>query len=47
MSQFGQDANGSFKILSDGRALRFRRQMYNSLVTLSSSKEDQGWSDGW
>lgn len=47
MSKFGQDENGSFKRLSDGRALRFRRQLFNTLVTLSSSVEDQGWSDGW
>lgn len=47
MSNFGQDENGVFKRLPDGRVLRVDRRMYNTILTLSSSQEDPGWSDGW
>lgn len=45
--RFGMDANGLFKRLEDGRALRVDKRWYNTLLTLSDSVEDLGWSDGW
>jgi hypothetical protein len=47
MKQFGQDENGVFKRLADGRVLRVEQRMFNSQITLSSSREDPTWSDGW
>lgn len=47
MRTFDQDENGVFKRLPDGRVLRVRRQIDNTILTLSSSQQDQGWSDGW
>lgn len=47
MSDYGQDDNGVFKRLPDGRVLRVQERMFNSLLTVSSSQQDQGWSDGW
>jgi hypothetical protein len=44
---FGQDQNGLYKTLDDGRVLRVTKRLYNSILTLSSSLEDQGWRDGW
>jgi hypothetical protein len=44
---FGYDENGLFKTLSDVRVLRVRNQMFNTILTLSSSQQDQGWLDGW
>lgn len=44
---YGQDENGIYKPLPDGRVLRVRAQMYNTLLTLSSSQQDQGWEHGW
>lgn len=45
--RFGKDANGMFKRLDDGRALRVDERWFNTLLTLSLSVEDQGWSQGW
>lgn len=45
--RFGKDAIGSFKRLDDGRALRVEKRWFNSQLTLSSSVEDDGYSDGW
>jgi hypothetical protein len=47
MQSFGQDENGAYKLLSDGRVLRVRRQMYNTILTLSASRKDDGWLEGW
>jgi hypothetical protein len=44
---FGQDQNGPFKPLADGRVLRIQERMFNSILTLSSSQRDHGWSHGW
>lgn len=44
---FGQDANGLYKPLPDGRVLRVNTRMFNTILTLSSSLQDQGWLDGW
>lgn len=43
----GKDENGTYRVLDDGRALRVEKRMCNSLLTLSSSQRDPGWSDGW
>lgn len=45
--RFGKDALGPFKRLKDGRALRVEKRWFNSLLMLSASVEDQGYSDGW
>lgn len=47
MSDFGQDENGLYKKLQDGRVLRVTERMYNTIVTLSSSQEAWGWEHGW
>lgn len=47
MSGFGLDENGVYKPLPDGRVLRVHRRMYNTMLTLSRSVEDQGWEHGW
>lgn len=47
IGSFGQDENGTFKRLRDGRVLRVVEQLFNAKILLSSSQEDQGWSDGW
>jgi hypothetical protein len=47
MSNFGYDENGLFKILPDGRVLRVNERMFNTLLTLSMSRQDRGWRDGW
>lgn len=44
---FGQDENGIFKPLRDGRVLRVNKRAFNTILTLSTSQRDQGWSDGW
>ena len=44
---FGQDENGLYKMLPDGRVLRVRKQVYNTILTLSRSKGDPGWEHGW
>lgn len=44
---FGQDENGAYKILPDGRVLRVAERMFNSILTLSRSQSDQGWEHGW
>jgi len=44
---FGQDENGLFKPLADGRVLRVTKRMFNTILTLSDSRQDQGWSHGW
>jgi hypothetical protein len=46
-ARFGLDANGLFKRLADGRALRIAPRWHNTLLTLSDSVEDHGWSHGW
>lgn len=46
-SPYGQDVNGVFKRLPDGRVLRVQKRLYNTLLTLSASQQDPGWSDGW
>jgi hypothetical protein len=47
MSIFGQDANGTFKRLRDGRVLRITERIYNTQLTLSRSVKDFGWEHGW
>ena len=47
MSHFGQDDNGIFKPLRDGRVLRVRKQLYNTILTLSDSQQEEAWRDGW
>jgi hypothetical protein len=44
---FGEDANGVYKLLPDGRVLRVQRRMCNTILTLSASREDGGWEEGW
>jgi len=44
---FAQDENGLFKPLADGRVLRVQERMFNTILTLSASQQDQGWSHGW
>jgi hypothetical protein len=44
---FGQDENGLFKMLRGGRVLRVKKQMFNTILTLSDSQQDQGWGHGW
>jgi hypothetical protein len=46
-TKFGQDGNGVFKRLEDGRVLRVHERMFNTLVTVSPSLESLYWSDGW
>lgn len=46
-AKFSQDENGLYKILADGRVLRCHERAFNSLLTLSSSFDDGGWSHGW
>jgi hypothetical protein len=43
----GNDANGVYKTLPDGRVLRVQERIYNSMLTLSSSQSDEGWEEGW
>ena len=49
MSKFSYDEDWGalVKRLDDGRVLRVRQQLYNTILTLSSSAEDPGWHDGW
>lgn len=47
MSDFGQDGNGIYKRLPDGRVLRVNERMFNTILTLSSSQQDPGWLEGW
>ena len=47
MSAFGQDKIGPYKTLADGRVLRVTRRMFNTLLTVSKSQQDQGWEHGW
>jgi hypothetical protein len=47
LNGYGIDGNGPYKNLPDGRVLRVRQQIYNTLLTLSSSKEAQCWEHGW
>jgi len=44
---FGYDINGIYRKLDDGRVLRVNKRAFNTLLTVSSSQEDQGWRDGW
>lgn len=44
---FGQDANGAYKLLDDGRALRVHGRMFNTLLTLSRSLDAPTWEHGW
>lgn len=44
---FGHDENGLYKELPDGRVLRIREQIYNTILTLSRSVADQTWDHGW
>lgn len=41
-----QDGNLTKK-LKDGRVLRVQERMFNTIMTLSNSIEDPGWTDGW
>ena len=43
----GQDDNGVFKRLEDGRVLRLDPRLFNTLLTVSRSQEDYGWLEGW
>ena len=47
MGHFGKDEIGIFRQLDDGRVLRIEERAFNTLLTISSSQEDQGWQDGW
>jgi hypothetical protein len=47
MSKFGENENGAYKELSDGRVLYAREQIYNSIITLSESLRDPCWSNAW
>lgn len=47
MSNFGHDANGIFKRLSDGRVLRLNKQLVNTILSLSKIQESLGLEDGW
>lgn len=47
MVQFGQDADGLYKMLDDGRVMRITPRIENTLLTISSSLSDQGWLHGW
>jgi hypothetical protein len=44
---FRQDKNGLYKPLSDGQVLRVQTNGFNTLLSLSSSQEDDGWKQGW
>jgi len=44
---FGQDENGIFKRLEDGRVLRLDRRPHNTLLTLSPSEHSPTWDEGW
>lgn len=45
--KFGQDDNGAYKILDDGRVLRATERVYNTLLTISPSLESLTWEHGW
>ena len=45
--QFGQDENGPYKVLPDGRVLRLHERLFNTLLTVSRSQQDHGWAHGW
>lgn len=47
MSNFGLDANGIFKRLSDGRVLRLNKQLVNTILSLPKIQESLGLEDGW
>jgi hypothetical protein len=42
-----QDENGIFKLLSDGRVLRINKRIFTVILTVSDSREDPCWTDGW
>lgn len=44
---FGQDENGVYKTLADGRVLRVRERMFNTLLTVSASQQAPCWEHGW
>jgi len=43
----GYDVNGIYRQLADGRVLRVHRRMFNTLLSLSDTREDEGWREGW
>jgi hypothetical protein len=45
--RFGEDENGAYKLLPDGRVLRAKRQMFNAILTLSASYRAMTWLEGW
>ena len=47
MSEFGQDENGAYRVLRDGRCLRVEERMFNTLLTLSPSLDSPVWLEGW
>jgi len=47
MGNFGQDINGAFRRLEDGRVLRINKRMFNTLLSLSASVEAPVWLEGW
>jgi hypothetical protein len=45
---FGQDENGLFKLLDDGRVLRVAVRTFGKcLLTVSESVDSPGWEHGW
>ncbi|HEX4545735.1 MAG TPA: hypothetical protein VH110_05205 [Candidatus Acidoferrum sp.] len=45
--RFGEDENGAYKLLPDGRVLRAKRQIFNAILTLSKSRAEMTWREGW
>jgi len=44
----GVDENGWYRrVQSDGRVIRVDRRWFNSLLTVSASREAITWDDGW
>ena len=43
----GEDSNGVYKLLDDGRVLRVTKRLYNTILTLSKSLDDPTWEHGW
>lgn len=46
-AMIGNDENGVFKRLEDGRVLRIAQRMFNTILTLSSNQAAEVWTDGW
>ena len=46
-NKFAIDDKGPLKQLGDGQVMRVNERLYNTILTVSSSPEDDGWHDGW